>query len=762
MGQPSRFCASTRLLLLLAAFTPAFAVVVFPTSTGAQILINEILPNPTGNDVGTERLEIYNAGTEAVDMTGWAIDDAATIDQAAVRCRIPEDFDTAMCPGGVVIGPGEFRVLKGQSTAAWLNNSGGDDVYIVANRVLPAIVIDKVTYPGTELSPGGRVDSVWAAIPNGSRNFDWRTQTLCATNGSLGDVVAPDAVTDLTAAAGGFPGEIRLTWTAPGDDGASGTASAYLIRVSHDPIAAGNFDAVAPIERWINAPLPQAGATPETLFVFGLDPDSTYYFALETQDEVPNTSGVSNSPSSAPLAGSRLDPDLGFPVYFGNLHSHTAYSDGVQTPADAYDYARYTAQTPLDFLAVTDHNHVSAGMSLPYYAQGLAQAAAANSDGAFVAIYGQEWGLASHGHVIILEAPVLFGWDVGNYDVFVAEGDYASLYTAALAHPPSGYPAIALWCHPASGDFDGFAVTTDGRALVHLMCMVNGPAQSAATDESDVGNTGFDGEFQDALRMGYRVSPTGDQDNHLATWGASSESRTAVLAAAKTKSAIFEALAGRRNYATQDHNVHVAFSADGHAMGEAFTSAQGIRIAVEVTDPDPGDAVAEIDVYRGVTGASNATRVAWNAGSSTLQWRELQTFDQGTEAHYYLRIRMADNQNVWTGPIYVTYDPSQPVAVGDRPSPTGRLTLAASPNPTAGRVSALFALTRAEARVTLAVYDPSGRRVRTLLDGSLEAGEHRVTWDGLAESGTPVPAGLFFLKLETGDVSVARKVLMLK
>jgi hypothetical protein len=762
MGRSSKSRASTRLLLLLAAFAPAFAIALLPARAAAQVVINEILPNPTGDDVGTERLEIYNAGALAVDMTGWAIDDAATIDQTAVRCRIPEDFDTAMCPGGVVIGPGEFRVLKGQSTAPWLNNSGGDDVYIVANRVLPAIVIDKVTYPSTALSPGGRVDSVWAAIPNGSENFDWRTKTLCATNGSLGDVIAPDAVTDLTAAAGGFPGEIRLTWTAPGDDGAGGTASAYLIRVSHDPIAAGNFGAAAPIERWIDAPLPQAGATPETLFVFGLDPDSTYYFALKTQDEVPNTSGISNSPGSAPLAGSRLDPDLGYPVFFGNLHSHTGYSDGVQTPADAYNYARNTAHTPLDFLAVTDHNHVSAGMSLPNYAQGLAQAAAANSDGNFVAIYGQEWGLASHGHVIVLEAPVLFGWDTGNYDVFVAEGDYPGLYTAALAHPPGGYPAIALWCHPASSDFNGLAVTADGKAVVHLMCLVNGPAESAATDESDVGNTNFDGEFQDALRKGYRVSPTGDQDNHNATWGASSESRTAVLATANTKGAVFEALAARRNYATQDHNVHVAFSADGHAMGEAFTSARGIRIAVEVTDPDPGDAVAEIDVYRGVTGVSNAARVAWNAGSPTLQWRELQSFAQGTEAHYYLRIRMADNQNVWTGPIYVTYDPSQPVAVGDRPSPARALTLAASPNPAAGRVSALFALPRAESRVRLAVYDPSGRRVRTLLSRSLEAGEHRVAWDGLADGGTPVPAGLFFLKLETGGASVARKVLMLR
>jgi predicted metal-dependent phosphoesterase TrpH len=45
-------------------------------------------------------------------------------------------------------------------------------------------------------------------------------------------------------------------------------------------------------------------------------------------------------------------------VYFGNLHSHTSYSDGSGTPSEAYKYARDTAK--LDFLAITEHNHISA------------------------------------------------------------------------------------------------------------------------------------------------------------------------------------------------------------------------------------------------------------------------------------------------------------------------------------------------------------------------------------------------------------------
>jgi hypothetical protein len=142
---------------LLPATIIALGLVLFAAAAPAQVVINEILPNPAGDDVGTERIEIYNAGLTSVDMTGWAIDDAATIDQAAVRCRIPEDFDNLLCPGSVVIGPGEFRVLKGTSTAAFLNNTG-DDVYLVSNRTVPATVVQLVHYPSART----HVDSVWA------------------------------------------------------------------------------------------------------------------------------------------------------------------------------------------------------------------------------------------------------------------------------------------------------------------------------------------------------------------------------------------------------------------------------------------------------------------------------------------------------------------------------------------------------------------------------------------------------------------------
>ena len=727
----------------------------------AQIRINEILPDPIGTDTGlNELVEIYNAGPTSIDVTGWAIEDAVTIGAAGVRARIPEDFD-ATCGTSPILGPGEYRLVHAQVTgSAYLNNTG-DDVYLVSDRTLTPVVVQLVTYP----SASGHTGETWACIPNGTTSFDWRTPTtLCGSNGGVGDVTPPATVANLAAVPGDFPGEIRLTWTAPGDDGASGMASAYIIKVAHVAITGGSFNAAADIDRWITEFAPHAGGTAETLWVAGLDPDSTWFFALVTQDEIPNTSLISNSPGTAPLLGTRLDPDLGYTPYFGNLHSHTSYSDGMLTPAQAYDYARYSAQTPLDFLAVTDHNHTGAGLSsLNDYHLGLAQAAAANDDGNFVAIWGQEWGvIESGGHANVFESPKLFGWEPGFYDVFVAEGDYVGLYTAYVANPPAGYPPLVEWCHPSSGDFNGYAVTPDGVATVRLMALISGPAFSTSTTESDVGSTtGNEILFQDALRRGYRISPAGDQDNHNANWGASTETRTVVQAAGLTKSEILGALALGRNYASQDHNTEVQFSADGHAMGSAWTSADGIRIAARVIDPDAGEAVTQVDLLRGITGVSNAVVVASSAGNADFAWREHDVFQPGTEAHYYLRIRTNTNATIWTGPVYVTYDAADPTAVGDPPA-QGRIEMAVGPNPSHGRMAARFSLPHAVRNADLAVFDASGRRVKTLLNGPLAAGPQLVTWTGVDDTGRAVPSGIFFLRISADEHSAVKRVLMIR
>ena len=71
----------------------------------------------------------------------------------------------------------------------------------------------------------------------------------------------------------------------------------------------------------------------------------------------------------------------------------------------------------------------------------------------------------------------------------------------------------------------------------------------------------------------------------------------------------------------------------------------------------------------------------------------------------------------------------------------------ASPDPFVGRTDLRFRLT-APSAVGLFVFDPGGRRVRTLADGRfLGAGAHTLTWDGRDDLGRQTPAGVYFVRL---------------
>ncbi len=82
------------------------------------------------------------------------------------------------------------------------------------------------------------------------------------------------------------------------------------------------------------------------------------------------------------------------------------------------------------------------------------------------------------------------------------------------------------------------------------------------------------------------------------------------------------------------------------------------------------------------------------------------------------------------------------------------------PNPCNPRMQAAFVLDRpSPARV--AVYDLAGREVAVLLEGELEAGRHEVAWRGEGRDG-PAAAGVYLLRIVTGDGVLASKIALVK
>ena len=308
-------------------------------------------------------------------------------------------------------------------------------------------------------------------------------------------------------------------------------------------------------------------------------------------------------------------------IYFGNLHSHTNYSDGTGTPEEAYRYA-YN-EGGLDFLAITDHNHQMAGkMEGEKYSyniyegpDGQALIPTANRlnqelAGKFVALYGQEFSTIELGnHVNVFEVPKLITAPNGKFD---------KLLDWIEDHPDStNRMAIIQLNHPreyrgaleyGKDDFKGSEsewIESMGKKS-YLIEVLNGPAKtqkhqrySAKIMESD---------YFDFLKYGFHIAPTGNQDNHYSTWGTATDARTGVIANSLTKEEIMKALRSRHVYATQDKNLKMIFHVNDHLCGDRIkpNMEEGTELVIDysIEDSDEPEANYNIVVYSGIIGQS--------------------------------------------------------------------------------------------------------------------------------------------------------------
>ena len=65
-------------------------------------------------------------------------------------------------------------------------------------------------------------------------------------------------------------------------------------------------------------------------------------------------------------------------------------------------------------------------------------------------------------------------------------------------------------------------------------------------------------------------------------------------------------------------------------------------------------------------------------------------------------------------------------------------------------------------RVTLKIFNTRGALVRTLVDSERSPGTHTAFWDGTDSAGRRVPSGVYFYRINAGDFSKTRKMVLLK
>ncbi len=91
----------------------------------------------------------------------------------------------------------------------------------------------------------------------------------------------------------------------------------------------------------------------------------------------------------------------------------------------------------------------------------------------------------------------------------------------------------------------------------------------------------------------------------------------------------------------------------------------------------------------------------------------------------------------------------------------GRAGFAVQPNPVRDRARVQFGLRR-ESPVRLAVFDRSGRQVRSLVRARLKPGDYAVRWDGCDDFGRRLSQGIYFLRLEADGERLTKKAVLLQ
>ncbi|MBI3695051.1 MAG: CehA/McbA family metallohydrolase [Acidobacteria bacterium] len=368
-------------------------------------------------------------------------------------------------------------------------------------------------------------------------------------------------------------------------------------------------------------------------------------------------------------------------VFFGNLHSHTSYSDGSGLPAEAYRHAR---EGGLDFLVISEHNHRQAesgaspdrldGILIakdptlytgPQEAALIPASGALTQEGAFLALYAQEFSSISKGnHVNVFDVPDVIDVPNGAFDQLLA---WISSHLDS-----SGQTAVLQFNHPAllnDASLEYGADDFGSRAEwirrmdqhVRLIEVLNGPAMTKVA-----GNRAAEFMEDDYLRflnLGFHVAPTADQDNHYRTWGTATDARTAIITDELTKSKFFEALHARHVYATEDRNLRMIFRVNGHLCGDRITDVppanSELKIEFSIKDDDEPDAEYQIQVFSGDGPGKGPARVIETVtvrGDTETGKIEDVRYNGQTQYLFFKVTQSSEHEGpdrAWTAPVWL-------------------------------------------------------------------------------------------------------------
>ncbi|HAN41267.1 MAG TPA: hypothetical protein DCQ12_05090, partial [Candidatus Cloacimonas sp.] len=83
------------------------------------------------------------------------------------------------------------------------------------------------------------------------------------------------------------------------------------------------------------------------------------------------------------------------------------------------------------------------------------------------------------------------------------------------------------------------------------------------------------------------------------------------------------------------------------------------------------------------------------------------------------------------------------------------------PNPFNPETTIAYSL-KDRQNVKIEIYNVKGQLVRTLVNESKAAGDHKVIWTGTDNNNRPVSSGLYYYKMTAGKYSSSKKMILMK
>ena len=355
-----------------------------------------------------------------------------------------------------------------------------------------------------------------------------------------------------------------------------------------------------------------------------------------------------------------------FQLYFGQLHSHTQYSDGSGTLNSALDYiGNLPENANIDFVAFTDHSNYFDSKNNPnveaaLYDTTLVKDSDANHSWAtykktvadfneshsnLIALAGFEmtWS-GGPGHINTFNTPGIVSRNNTTLNNKTKDAGLQAYYK--LLSQKEGANSISQFNHPGTTfgnfiDFGYWDAVVDTR--MYMVEVGNG--------EGQIGAGGYYPSYEQyimALDKGWHVAPTNNQDNHKGRWGNANDARDVILTDDFTEDGIYAALRARRMYATEDKNLELDYTVNGNMMGSIIDVPEKLNFEISFNDPDRTDSIAKVELV------VNSGKVAYTWDSAADLAKGSVSVELAPEyTYYFVRVTEGDGDLAVTAPVWV-------------------------------------------------------------------------------------------------------------